>query len=420
MRRWFKAQEPLRLLPLSHRALVSLLAAATALLWGLGLAGQARAAQVLVLGQDGHARIQYQPTPLLLTPAPGLSGARTARAAPHSSTGSVLVDLARLHQRGAISTDAYRSYAASLHAALNSLNHLSGTRASELGAVIGILRQVAAEGMLSPNRLPALFLTLNRNRRWWTTGPLPGDGQIISFAGSGIDWEYYPGQGIELQVLATFGKASWFFTHGSQYYKQGASLLSEMVPLASRRAGGLTWEYYFNFDGGVPPWTSAMSQGTALQALAHAYEASGNHSYLLTARHALPVFESFPSRGVGVGTARGIRFVQYTFDPSRQDEVINAFLQTLIGLYEYAQAGGNPLASQLFKAGNAEAEHEVPYFDTGSWSLYQPGIDDSISYHKLVTGFLGQLCSLTHAKVYCTTAAHFRSYLKNPPSYVAP
>jgi hypothetical protein len=49
-------------------------------------------------------------------------------------------------------------------------------------------------------------------------------------------------------------------------------------------------------------------------------------------------------------------------------------------------------------------------FDTGSWSLYQPGVSDSSSYHQLVTGFLQKLCSMTQAQVYCTTAARFRSY----------
>jgi hypothetical protein len=373
---------------------------------------------VLVLGKDGRTTVQNQPLPLSPTPSP-VRGGRAAAARPHAAQGSVLGALGRLHQRGTISAAQYNAYVASLRSALGALGHLSGTRAAELGAVIGILRQVTSEGMLTRARLPALFLTLDRNRQWWTTGPFPGDGQIINFTGSGIDWEYYPGQGIELQQLASFGKASWLMNHGPAGYKQGAALLSELIPLASRRTGGLTWEYYFNFDGGAPPWTSAMSQGTALQALAHAYTATRNRWYLQTASHALRVFTTTPSRGVAVRTARGLRFVQYTFDPVRADEVINAFLQSLIGLYTYAQASGNPHAWQLFNAGNAEAQNELPSFDTGSWSLYQPGVADSMSYHQLVTGFLQQLCSLTHASIYCTTASHFQAYAQHPPSWVA-
>jgi D-glucuronyl C5-epimerase C-terminus len=244
---------------------------------------------------------------------------------------------------------------------------------------------------------------------------VPGDGDTVGFANSQLDWEYYPGQGIEFQPLATFGKAQWWFAHGSQYYGKGRALMSELIPLASRRAGGLTWEYYFYFDGGVPPWTSAMSQGTALQALGDGYTAVRDRSDLSLGGSALPVFTMSPSRGVGVPTRIGIRYVQYTFDASRSDEIINAFLQAVIGLGTFAQASGNHLAQHLFNAGNAEAQAELPSFDTGSWSLYQPGVKDSLSYHQLVTGFLQKLCSMTHAQVYCTTAAHFQAYLNHPP-----
>ncbi|MFZ0376689.1 MAG: D-glucuronyl C5-epimerase family protein, partial [Solirubrobacteraceae bacterium] len=95
--------------------------------------------------------------------------------------------------------------------------------------------------------------------------------------------------------------------------------------------------------------------------------------------------------------------------------IINAFLQSLIGLYDYAQVSHDPLAQQLFDAGNAEAQAEVPHFDTGAWSLYQPGVEDPLSYHELVTGFLEQLCQRTQAPVYCITAQHFTAYLTTPP-----
>ena len=86
-------------------------------------------------------------------------------------------------------------------------------------------------------------------------------------------WEYYAGQGIELQVLASFGKADGLYTGGPSDYAEMRQVLSEIIPLAVNRAGGLVWEYYFRFDGGVPPWTSAMSQGTGIEALTRASEA---------------------------------------------------------------------------------------------------------------------------------------------------
>jgi hypothetical protein len=131
------------------------------------------------------------------------------------------------------------------------------------------------------------------------------------------------------------------------------------------------------------------------------------------ATQALPIFTVAPPAGVAVATSAGTRFIQYTFTPGTK--ILNAFLQTLIGLDDFARVSGNATAARLFAAGNAEGMAEVPSFDTGAWSLYQPGSEDDLSYHQLVTGFLSQLCTLVGAPVYCTTAQHFQAYETTPP-----
>jgi hypothetical protein len=279
--------------------------------------------------------------------------------------------------------------------------------------VINNLQQIAAAHGLTAARLPALFLTLDRNRQWWSRGTVPAQWQRVEFAGSQLVWEYYPGQGIELQVLGSFAKADGMYTAGPSQYSALQALLGELIPLAVQRGGGLTWEYYFHFDGGSPPWTSAMSQGTAIEALTRAYEATHQRAYLSLAHRALGIFHIGPPAGVAEPTAHGTRYLQYSF--AARTYILNAFLQSLIGLYDYAQVSGDPAAQRLFAAGDAEARAEMPSYDTGAWSLYQPGIEDSLDYHTLVTGFLQQLCERTAASVYCATAQRFRSYLKIPP-----
>ncbi len=422
-----------------RRRLLGLLLAATALASAAGTyPAIATAAPVLVMGRSGHVSVRddpFLPTPAV-TPAPAAVGAlASAGPAPtkRQPNRTVVSELARLYRTHQIDQADYRTDSGAFAAALNAVKHLHGTRAVELEAVIENLHDIAASGQLTPSRLPALFLTLNNNRQWWTTGPIPYPGQEMEFSGSQLVWEYYQGQGIELQVLATFGRADGMYTAGPSQYPQMQQLLSQMVPLAAQRGGGMTWEYYFHFDGGSPPWTSAMSQGTALEALTRASLAFGQGtqgssagaggplptgsapaaSYLQLAQQALPIFTVGPPTGVRVGTTIGTRYLQYSFAPGT--EIINAFLQALIGLYDYAHVSGNPQAQALFTAGNAEAEAEVPHFDTGAWSLYQPGIEDTLSYHILVTGFLNQLCARTSAPVYCTTAQHFQSYLTTPP-----
>jgi hypothetical protein len=422
------------------------------------LPATAAAAPVVVLGHGGHATHRNDPflTGPALTPAPastlaarpaaqagqavsgGLSGtedpARTSAssggAAPGTSSSpaskptktkakkkpeiTFLSELARMHKSGAVPTATYRADVTAYHHALATEKKLRGTRRTELTAVTVTLHDIAASHQLTASRLPALMATLAANQQWWTTGPLLSSGQRVEFAGSQLVWEYYPGQGIQLQVLGTFGKADGLYTGGPSDYPAMEQLLSEMIPLAATRGGGLVWEYYFSFDGGSPPWTSAMSQATGLEALTRAYQATANAAYLTVATQALPIFSVRPPVGVNVAAPHGTRFLQYTFAPTT--DIINAFLQTLIGLYDFAQVSHNATAAALFAAGNAEAEAELPAFDTGAWSLYQPGVEDTLSYHELVTGFAQQLCTRTRAPVYCTTAQHFAAYLTTPPA----
>jgi D-glucuronyl C5-epimerase C-terminus len=396
--------------------------------------GTAAAAPVLVLGPHGrvHERNDRFLSAVPITPLPATAPghraadraltavirqhAAAAKRKPKPPAVTVKSALAALRRRGSITVVQYTQTLAAFNAALTAEKRLTGTRLTELAAVTEGVHQLAVTKRLTAPRLAAVVATLNANRSWWTTGSLPAPDQRIEFAGSQLVWEYYPGQGIQLQVLGTFGKADGMYTAGPSEYPAMEQLLSEMIPLASRRGGGTTWEYYFSFDGGSPPWTSAMSQATGLEALTRAYEATKNTYYLQVAASALGIFGKPPPVGVTIPTTLGVRFLQYTFAPSVN--IINAFLQTLIGLYDYGHVSGNPTAQALFAQGNAEAMAELPSFNTGAWSLYQLGVEDDLSYHELVTGFLAQLCTLTAAPVYCTTAQQFTADLTTPPALI--
>ena len=106
--------------------------------------------------------------------------------------------------------------------------------------------------------MPALFLTLDRNTQWWTAEPLLSTGQRVSFPQSKLVWEYYAGQGLEIQTLGTFGEANGYYARNENANLR--QLLAERIPLATKRAGGIAWEYMVHFDGGSPPWTSGLSQ----------------------------------------------------------------------------------------------------------------------------------------------------------------
>ena len=305
---------------------------------------------------------------------------------------SVAAALLGLERSGAITPAAYAQDRATYVAAQRALGRLSGTRLVELGAVLDNVRAIAAAGGLTASRAPALFLTLERNRQWWTREPLLNNGVRVSFPGSRLVWEYYAGQGIEIQWLGTFGKANGYYLSGHENGNL-RQLLGEALPLAARRAGGIAWEYLFSFDGGSPPWTSGLSQGTALQVLARAWSRFKEPAYLTAAEQALGVFRSPPPQGVRVRRGAGAHYAEYSYAPG--DRILNGFIQAIVGLYDYTSLTQDPRGLALFDAGDAEARAEVPHYDTGAWSRYDQSTESTLSYHELLTEFLQHLCQRT-------------------------
>jgi hypothetical protein len=360
--------------------------------------------RVLVLDHGRvHVRLDRYAPGVGADPAPaaGLGAPAQPRASASASRRTVASELQRMLAAHAISTADYNRHLADYSAARRSVGRISGTRHTELAAVVANLDRVAAAGLLTVSRLPALFETLNRNRQWWTTGPLLSSGDRVGFTGSRLVWEYYPGQGIEIQWLGTFGKANGYFI---SFDNTGlTALLDEAIGLANTRAGGLAWEYEFQFDGGSPPWVSALAEGTAIQALARAGHRLGKQSYLDVAHRALGIFHSAPPLGIAVRTGAGRHYLIYSFSPGVH--VLNGFIQSLIGLHDLTVLGNDSDAQSLFAAGDAEARVEVPHYDTGAWSLYDQVGESDLSYHELLRDFLFNLCARTRADAQGSAAA---------------
>jgi hypothetical protein len=364
-------------------------------------AASAYAAPVLVLdGEKTTVRHERFAGPTQLPAARG----RLSAAAKRAPLGRPTRDaLDKLLASGRIDQAAHDARTDSVKRALRSYRKLSGTRRTELGSVLLNADAMAAAGALTPSRLEAVFLTIDRNRQWWTTGRLLAGGQRVSFSGSQVIWQYYRGQGIQLQMLANFGKANALWS--SKRRTALRQLVDELVPLAADRGGFPAWEYYFRFGGGAPPWSSSISQGTAVQSLARAGQLLADPALTDVALRGVALFEQPPPNGVRVDDANGAFYLIYTFAPSLR--VLNAHLQAVIGLFDLAQLTGDPRAQALFTAGESEARAVVPSYDTGKWSLYDQRRESDLSYHRLVTGFLANLCKRVAQPVYCDTATRF-------------
>lgn len=393
------------------------------------------------------APLSQQLAPLPAARAKARTATAHATAPAHTAAPAVLATITRLRRSGAISQANATSYRATYLEAQRTLSHLSGTRHTELADVLQNVLEMQSSGNLTASRMPEIFLTLQRNREWWANDSLLSYGARVTFPGSRLVWEYYDGQGIELQWLATFGEANGYYLSGNQD-EALRQVLEEASALAVDRAGGIAWDYLFHFDGGSPPWTSGLSQGTAIQAFARASQRLGEPAFAATATEALGIFQTPPPAGVRQQIAPGsasspprVHYLEYSFAPS--ERILNGFIQSLNGLYDFTKITGSATGLRLFEEGDADARVETPHYDTGAWSKYDQHSESDLGYHELLAEFLQDLCERTRQgppissggtpattkpagggaypaqiagdQIYCSTAAHFREYLHIPP-----
>jgi hypothetical protein len=308
-------------------------------------------------------------------------------------------------------------YLHSWTAALATYRRLGGQRRVELGYVMGTIRSLAAQKRLS-GRLAPLFLMLDRNREWWAKAGPPAPGARLRFGSSRVLFQYFPGEGLQLHPLGNFGQANGFYLgHRSADLR---SLLEDLKKIAVNRGGFLTWEYYFGFGGGAPPWISAMAQGTAMQAYARASQRLSDPDLLEIARRARGAFEQPTPLGVNARQGSLTWYPLYSFAP--RENVLNGMLQAVNGVRTYAEISGDPSAQAIFERGDKTARAVIGQYDTGAWSLYErpngrPGAEASLNYHTLNRDFSQALCKATKAEPYCRAAEHFTRYLKEDPTF---
>jgi hypothetical protein len=301
---------------------------------------------------------------------------------------------------------------------------LSGTRRTELAYVIGTVRTLAAQHMLTVDRLRPVFLVLRTNTRFWAREPLPASGFRTSPYTDPAVFQYYPGHGLQLQPLASWGRANAIAgaclaamrSHTKRDRCRPGALaksLDRLSALGAHRSGFLAWEYYFAYGTGTPPWVSGMAQATAIQALSRGYRATGKARWRKTALDALGAFEQAPPSGVAVSVPGGRHYALYSFAPSHL--VFNGGLQAIIGLRDAAALLHSKRAQRLFERGERAARREVREYDTGAWSLYsEHGAEATLNYHSLIAGFLANLCDRTHKRTYCSAGKRFKRYEREP------
>jgi D-glucuronyl C5-epimerase-like protein len=316
--------------------------------------------------------------------------------------------LDRAVANGSLTTDEAAEYRADLQSSYATLRKLGGGRERNLGAV---LHDVALQwkGYTSP-RAYALFSMLKTNAGWFGNHAVPAGKTDIADA-DGVVYRFFPGQGFQLHPLADAGALNAKVAAGDI---DGAEELA--LALAARGvpgSGALRFEYYFPFGGGRPPWTSGMAQAVMAQAFARASTLTGDTNLL---NDSVAIFHAV-QLGLVRQLAQGPWIRLYSFDPA---VVLNAQLQAILSLEDYAAESEDVSASTLAASMLASAQQLLPRFDTGYWSLYSLAGDESpLEYHTYVIQLLTKLAARHPDGPWADVAARFTEYRTQPPSFRA-
>ena len=274
-------------------------------------------------------------------------------------------------------------------------------RAANLAAVIADVSAHAPR--YDAPRALALFSMLDLNTRRLAAADVPVPGADIQDL-DGVVYRAFSGQGLQFHPLANFAKLNSLLA--GRRTDEALALAQALLARGVEADGGLTWEYYFAFGGGKPPWTSGMAQAVAAQALARAG--------LLP--EASLAFDALRRRLLM--RLDGLEWVRlYSFSSLA---VLNAQLQTALSVRDYGALAMDAEATDLASRLEASTAALLPAFDTGAWSLYAfRGSEASLGYHTYVVSLLRRLAQRSLDPLWRATAERYDAYTKQPPAVAA-
>jgi hypothetical protein len=194
-------------------------------------------------------------------------------------------------------------------------------------------------------------------------------------------------------------------------HHQALAILDEMRRLISPRGGADTWEYEFPFGGGNPPWTSGLSQATAIEAYTNAATSHARPKDLELALSLAGLFNRRTPVGVRIPLGKdGSWYALYSFAPDQQ--VLNADLDALVALHDLARASHSPLVAKLESDGLRAVTRRIKSFDTGTWSRYSAhGPLADLNYHVLNRDMAKAVCERTNVAAICNAWHSFADEL---------
>ena len=306
--------------------------------------------------------------------------------------------------RGHLDPEAAVTYRASLTRAYSIWGKLSGARAGELE---GVIRDVAAQSQIyNRPRALTLFSMLEFNADYFADhGPLASGRDTQD--DEGVVYRAFPGHGLQFHPLANFAKLNSYL--GANRLDDAGYLGLALIARGVPKGDSLSWEYNFPFGSGRAPWTSGMAQSVAAQALARGQAKLADPAFAAAARKA---FRAIPGKLVRP-LPEGLFVRLYSFSDLA---VLNAQLQSVVSLEDYSLTLEDPAGQELAGQLRAAAAALLPRFDTGAWTLYALGANEStLDYQRYVVSLLKRIGARDKDAFWTDYGNKFAAYEDVPP-----
>ena len=183
---------------------------------------------------------------------------------------------------------------------------------------------------------------------------------------------------------------------------------------------GIVWyvDYIIEEYGLYPPWFSALAQGEALSVLTRAYKITGNSEYLNICEKAIVPFTLPVIAGGLVNKFKDIPVYEEYPSPKRTVAVLNGFMFSLFGLYDYYLISKNSLAKKLFDEGIISLIKILPFYDKKYWSSYYlfeypRSYTASYTYHNIMMQQLKVFSFITDIEIFTNYYNRWESYKNN-------
>ena len=161
---------------------------------------------------------------------------------------------------------------------------------------------------------------------------------------------------------------------------------------------------------------SSMGQGEAISVLSRAYQLDHKEHWLRAAERAA-AFMVLPLEKGGTlrATKNGPVFEEYADLEGTKEGVLNGWIFSLFGLYDYLKIKDDESLHHVYEASIRALELELPHYDMKYWSYYdRTGRIASPAYHELHVALLTVLSDITGIQTFVETAQKWKQYADSP------